>query len=88
MRTFQYKLGDRLLSIAVNEAQGSVTGLLVDGEPLRPEAGEMPAYAAVIALALIEHEVEFVHDEETGLITVGRHATPWSSPARQMKTLK
>lgn len=88
MKTFQYKLGDKQLSIAVSEAQGSVAGLFVDGEPLRPEASEMPAYAAVISLALLGHETEFVHDEETGRITVERHSTPWNSPARQMKTLK
>lgn len=30
----------------------------------------MPAYAAAISLALIEHEVEIVHDDEPGIITV------------------
>jgi len=88
MKTFQYKFGDKQLSISLNERQGSLAGVLVDGEPLRPADSEMPAYAAVISLALLEHEVEFVHDEETGLITVERRSTPWGSPARQMKTLK
>lgn len=41
----------------------------------------MPAYAAAIALALIEHEVEVVHDDEPGMITVKPTKTSWNHPS-------
>jgi hypothetical protein len=44
----------------------------------------MPAYAAAISLALIEHEVEIVHDDEPGIITVKNHRTNWNNPAELM----
>jgi len=47
----------------------------------------MPAYAAAIALALIEHEVEIVHDDEPGIITVNRTESPWNAPAELMNQL-
>ena len=47
----------------------------------------MPAYAAVIALALIEHEVEIVHDEEPGVITLASRNSDWSHPSLLMTTI-
>ena len=44
----------------------------------------MQAFAAVIALALIEHEVEIVHDDESGIITVEHHHTGWNNPSALM----
>lgn len=88
MKTFQYKLGDKQLIIRLDERRDTVAEVLVDGEVPQPAADEMPAYAAVIALALIEHEVEYVHDDETGIITVKRSTTPWNNPAKQMNSLK
>ena len=55
--------------------------MLVDGAaPAVPEE-KMPVYAAVIALALIEHEVEIVHDEESGVITLAQTPTRWNNLA-------
>ena len=47
----------------------------------------MPAYAAAIALALIEHEVEVVHDDETGVITLQQHESSWNHPSQLMNRL-
>lgn len=47
----------------------------------------MPEYAAAIALALIEHEVEIVHDDESGIITVEHHRTGWNNPSDLMNQL-
>lgn len=88
MKTFKYTLGGKQLSICLNEKQSTIAKLLVDGQPHQPVTEEMPAYAAVIALALIEHDVEVVHDEETNIITVEHRATPWNNPAKQMNSLK
>jgi hypothetical protein len=48
----------------------------------------MPIIAGVISLALLTYETEVVHDEETDVITLQRHCTPWNSPARQMSNLR
>ena len=47
----------------------------------------MPAYAAVIALALIEREVEVVHDDEPGVITLSGAGSSWSDPQHLMNTI-
>lgn len=88
MKTFQYKLGDRTLHIRLDEKQGTIADLTVDGEYPMPAADEMPAYAAAIALALIEHEVEIVHDDEPGIITLEHHRTGWNNPSALMQSLK
>ncbi len=87
MKTFKYNIGGRQLTVRLDDRRGTVDGLLLDGEPVGPAEEEMPAYAAVIALALIEHEVEEVHDEETGVITLRHQKTPWNSPSAMMNRL-
>lgn len=84
MKNFQYKLGDKTITIRLDEKQGTIADFLVDGWHHKPSEEEMPAYAAAIALALIEHEVEIVHDEEPGIITVQRHRTNWNNPSELM----
>ncbi len=81
MKNFQYKVGDKVVSIRFDEQRGTVAEYLVDGAVAMPSEEEMPAYAAAIALALIEHEVEVVHDDEPGIITVDRHDTSWNHPS-------
>lgn len=87
MKTFQYSLGGQQLTITLDEKHGTIAEALVDGAPIAPTADEMPYYAAAIALALIEYDVEEVHDEETNIITVNRYATPWNSPSEMMTQL-
>ncbi len=87
MKTFQYTIDGRQLSIRLDEKQGTIADLTVDGKHPVPAAEKMPAYAAVIALALIEHEVEIVHDDEPGIITVENHHTGWNNPAKQMNQI-
>ncbi|MDO4929690.1 MAG: hypothetical protein Q4E59_00995 [Bacteroidales bacterium] len=84
MKTFQYNINGKALTIRLDENRATVAELLVDGQ--RPEVtdAEMPAYAAVIALALIEHDVEVVHDEEPGVITLDSKATGWNNPVHLM----
>lgn len=84
MKTFQYKLGDQTITIRLDEKQGTIADFLVDGYHTKPTDEEMPAFAAAISLALIEHEVEIVHDDEPGVITVQRHRTNWNNPADLM----
>ena len=84
MKNFQYKLGDKTITIRLDEKEGTIADFLVDGWHHKPADDEMPAYAAAIALALIEHEVEIVHDDEPGIITVRHHRTNWNSPSEMM----
>ncbi len=87
MKTFKYTIGGKELTLRLDDRRGTVDSLLFDGVAVRPAESEMSAYAAAIALALIEHEVEEVHDEETGVITLRRQKTPWNSPSEMMNRL-
>ncbi|HIU90099.1 MAG TPA: hypothetical protein IAC71_07610 [Candidatus Caccomonas pullistercoris] len=81
MRTFKYTINGKALSVRVDEKQGTIADILVDGvHPAVPDE-EMPVYAAVISLALIEHEVEIVHDEEPGVITLAPSTSVWGNVA-------
>ena len=48
----------------------------------------MSAYAAVISLALLAYDVEVVHDDEPGIITVEHHRTGWNNPSALMMQLQ
>lgn len=87
MKTFKYNIGGKDVTLRLDDRCGTIADVLVDGEhPAVPEA-KMPVYAAVIALALIEHEVEVVHDEETGVITLASRSSAWGNPAQLMNRL-
>lgn len=88
MKTFKYKLNGQELTIRLDEKQGTVADLLVNGFHPEVTAEEMPAYAAVISLALIEHEVEIVHDEEPEIITLSSTGkSGWNNPLALMNQL-
>lgn len=87
MKTFTYHIGGQTLNLTLSEQQGTLTEVTVDGAPYVPAPDEMPQYAAAICLALIEHDTAVVHDEETGIITLAHHDTPWNSPAEMMTQL-
>jgi len=81
MRTFKYTINGKALSVRVDEKQGTIADILVDGvHPAIPD-DKMPIYAAVISLALIEHEVEIVHDDEPGVITLAPSTSVWGNVA-------
>lgn len=81
MRTFKYTINGKALSVRVDEKQGTIADILVDGvHPAIPD-DEMPIYAAVISLALIEHEVEIVHDDEPSVITLAPSTSVWGNVA-------
>lgn len=81
MRTFKYTINGKALSVRVDEKQGTIADILVNGvHPAIPN-DEMPIYAAVISLALIEHEVEIVHDDEPGVITLAPSTSVWGNVA-------
>lgn len=82
MKTFKYSINGCELSIRLDEKQGTIANLLVDGAHPAVSTEDMPAYATVIALALLDHEVEVVHDDEPGTITIApRETTVWNNPA-------
>ena len=78
MKNFHFKIGDQYLGIEIdfdNQKIVSVEGLD------EPTAEQESILAAVAALALMEHEVEVVHDDEPGVITLKPRVTAWNSPA-------
>lgn len=87
MKNFEYKVGDKVITIRLDEKRGTIADFLVDGFRTKPAEEKMPAYAAAIALALIEHEVEIVHDDEPGVITVEQHRTAWNHPSSLMNQI-
>ena len=84
VKTFNYNLNGQQLVIRLDEKQGTISDILVDGEHPAVSEADMPAYAAAIALALIAYEVEVVHDEEPGVITLAPTTTSWATPLALM----
>ncbi len=86
MKTFKYTIDGHALNIRLDEKQGTIADLSVDGHHPTVTGDEMKAYAAVIALALIEHDVEIVHDEEPGVITLASRDViyGWGHPSQLM----
>ena len=84
MKTFHYTIDGKQLSIRLDEKQGTIAELLLDGQHPMPTEAEMPAYAAAISLALLAYDVEVVHDDEPGIITVEHHRTGWNNPSALM----
>ena len=87
MKTFQYQINGHAVSIRLDDREGTIADLLVDGAHPQVSEERMPAYAAAIALALIEHEVEVVHDEETDIITFLPQESSWNHPSQLMNRL-
>lgn len=81
MKTFQYTLGGKQLTITLSENAGTITDIRVDGQHPVPTDEEMPAYAAAISLALLAYDVEVVHDDEPGVITLAPKKTNWANPS-------
>ncbi len=88
MKTFKYNINGQAFVIRLDEKQGTIADLLIDGEHPAVSEADMPAYAAVIALALIENEVEVVHDDEPGIITLAPSETTWGTPSSLMNRLQ
>ena len=84
MKTFHYTIDGKQLSIRLDEKQGTIAELLFDGQHPMPTEAEMPAYAAASSLALLAYDVEVVHDDEPGIITVEHHRTGWNNPSALM----
>lgn len=87
MKTFQYQINGHAVSIRLDDREGTIADLLVDGEHPQVSEERMPAYAAAIALALIEHEVEVVHDDEADIITFLPQESSWNHPSQLMNRL-
>ena len=83
----QYPINGHAVSIRLDDREGTIADFLVDGEHPQVSEERMPAYAAAIALALIEHEVEVVHDDETDIITFLPQESSWNHPSQLMNRL-
>ena len=87
MKNFEYRINGQVIRVKVDDRRGTIADVLVDGAHPTVAEEDMPAYAAVIALALIEHEVEVVHDDEPGVITLSSAGSSWSDPQHLMNPL-
>ena len=77
MKTFKYNINGRELCIRVSGEDSTISDILVDGEYPQVAESEMTAYAAVISLALLENDIEVVHDDEPDVITLVCCAQLW-----------
>lgn len=80
MKYFKYVVGGKELVIKLDEDKQTVADIKVDGEALRPTEEEMPRYAAVMALALLQYDAEVIHDEEEGVLTIKSEHENWGAP--------
>ncbi|MBR1838154.1 MAG: hypothetical protein IJ786_01180 [Bacteroidaceae bacterium] len=87
MKTIRYQVGQHDFRITLSEKTGSIVNVSCDGHPHRPAADVMPRYAAAICLALLQYEVEEVHDEEQTSITITHGGSAWSDPSEMFLKL-
>lgn len=85
MKTIEYKIGGLELKLEIDFESGTIRS--AEGVDV-PGAEEEAALAAAAALALLEHEVEPVHDKENGTITIRPRATTWNDPALNLLAAK
>lgn len=87
MRTYIYNINGAKLTVSVDEAAGAVARVALDGGELSiPEENEAEAVAA-IALAIDKAVNEEVHDDESGVITIGGGSGRWNAPGFNFKTV-
>ncbi|MBP3228446.1 MAG: hypothetical protein J6M53_06690 [Bacteroidaceae bacterium] len=87
MKTLRYRVGSHDFRITLRETDGSVVSVTTDGQPHRPPQDAMPRYAAAISLALLQYEVEEVHDDEPQAITITHNGGTWNTPAEMFNSL-
>ncbi len=87
MKTIRYKVGEHDFRITISEKTGNVVNVTTDGKPHHPAADVMPRYAAAISLALLQYEVEEVHDDEETSITITSGGSAWNDPAEMFNKL-
>ena len=56
MKTYKFHIDGRELSLRYDAGQGRLAQVLLDGESPKPSPEDMARYAAVISLAILEHE--------------------------------
>ncbi|MBR1889508.1 MAG: hypothetical protein IJ816_02650 [Alloprevotella sp.] len=86
MKKIVYHINGQEVVIRLSGADVRVTEVSVDGNVPEINPADMPAYVAATALALLEYEVEEVHDTETDILTLGHKKSPWSSPGELMSS--
>lgn len=84
MKVFKYTIDGKQLSIRLDVNGAKVSELTVDGVQPAVGSDEMARYAAVISLALLEHETAVMHDDEPDIITFGFQKSRWANPAESM----
>ena len=86
MKVYKYNIGGKELVINVGRP-GKIASISYDGSPLGATEEEMPRYAGVIALALLQYDAAEIHDEESGVITVETSDSQWNSPMHKLNSL-
>ena len=85
MKTYKYNIGGQALTIRVDIERAAISDIRLDDAPLSVAPDDMQPYAAAIALALLESDVEALHDDEPDVITLQQGPTPWGNPSETLK---
>ncbi|MBR1387869.1 MAG: hypothetical protein IJ553_05655 [Alloprevotella sp.] len=87
MKRITYHIDGHEVCITLSGTEARVSEVVVDGQMPTVSPADMPAYVAAASLALLQYEVEEVHDEEADVLTIGRKKSPWSNPTELMQAL-
>ena len=80
MKYFTYKIGDKVIRIRISDDDATISEITCNDAPLEVAEEEMERYVAVIFLALIQYQVEVIHDDESEIITLAPLTNKWKSP--------
>lgn len=84
MKHYKFQLNGQAISLSFDDNSTSLQDFLIDGKAPQVSDEQLPAFVAAIVLALFEHDIEVVHDDEPDVITLKPSRAGWVSPAELM----
>lgn len=84
MKHYKFQLNGQAISLSFDDNSASLQDFLIDGKAPQVSDEQLPAFVAAIVLALFEHDIEVVHDDEPDVITLKPSQAGWASPAELM----
>lgn len=84
MKHYKFQLNGQAISLSFDDNSASLQDFLIDGKAPQVSGEQLPAFVAAIVLALFEHDIEVVHDDEPDVITLKPNRAGWASPVELM----
>ena len=80
MKHYKFQLNGQAISLSFDDNSASLQDFLIDGKAPQVSDEQVPAFVAAIVLALFEHDIEVVHDDEPDVITLQHNRSSWGNP--------